>query len=164
MNTSQLSTRDQQILDQINRPLDVPSLISVLEKWSLKDDDRREYVRLSFRVKGAIEILPKSSEVASKEDVVTIYTRDISAWGLGFFCTKAIPITRDAHIYIPDKSGIRCINCTILRCSGMINGWYEGAVYFEQEQIIPTEVSLDDRSDFQAHSVSSLRELPNRPD
>jgi CheY-like chemotaxis protein len=64
-----------------------------------------------------------------------VYTRDAGARGLGFVTGERLTTGYGGSLWLRLPDGrTRAFGCTVLRCTPLPCGWYEGAVYFNREQ------------------------------
>jgi hypothetical protein len=66
-----------------------------------------------------------------------LYTRDVNPRGLGFITPHRLPLGYGGSIELVTPAGRRArIHCTLFRCRQAVQGWYDGALYFNREQYI----------------------------
>lgn len=92
--------------------------------------ERRQTPRHEHQVRAAIEI--DDSLQRSRQ---TIYTRDVSSWGVGFVCRMPLPPGSTAMLHIDGAHGrpLR-VMCCVLRCRELMPGWFEGAALLFREE------------------------------
>ncbi len=111
-------------------PLEVENLFQELESQGYFDEDGRKRDRRELRCGAKIKLF---SDVAHR----TLFTRDVDTRGLGFVIKDRLPLGHGGTVELPGPDGaVLRINCTVLRCRRVADGWYEGAVYFNREQYI----------------------------
>ena len=66
---------------------------------------------------------------------LTIYTRDVSSWGVGFLSRMPLPPGSNAMLHIDGQHGrpLRLM-CCVLRCREVLPGWFEGAALLFREE------------------------------
>jgi hypothetical protein len=94
-------------------------------------DNRRRHPRMRYRVIADLRLFsdpPGSSPWR-------LYSRDVSARGLGFVTPHRLPLGYGGVVQLPSPAGRPVsINGTLFRCREVGNGWFEGALYFNREQ------------------------------
>lgn len=106
-------------------------IISALEAGAPAHDNRRKHPRRSYRVEADLRLF--IDEVGAPP--WRIYTRDVSARGLGFVTRERLPLGYGAVIRLPGPNGrMQVVNGTLYRCRDIGQGWFEGAFYFNREQ------------------------------
>jgi hypothetical protein len=113
-------------------PPEVDLIISALEAGAVADfDNRRRHQRMSYRVPAELRLF---SDIAGAPPW-RLYTRDVSARGVGFVTPHRLPLGYGGTVQMPTPSGrLVSINGTLFRCREIGNGWSEGAMYFNREQ------------------------------
>jgi hypothetical protein len=114
-------------------PEDVREVIAMLsgrESTGNAVVERRQTPRHERQVRAAMEIddhIQRSRQ--------TIYTRDVSSWGVGFVCRMPLPPGSNAMLQIDGAHGrpLR-VMCCVLRCREVMPGWFEGAALFFREE------------------------------
>ena len=93
--------------------------------------ERRQAARIPYRVAGTLKLY---SDTDAAEPWV-LFTRDVSPRGLGFITPDRLPLGYGGIVEVegPDGTPLQ-MECTLLRCRETVNGWYEGAVYFNRPQ------------------------------
>ncbi|HVT87603.1 MAG TPA: hypothetical protein VHD56_02015 [Tepidisphaeraceae bacterium] len=118
---------------QDNWPSEVRLITSVLEQQESLFENRRSMTRYPYRVKAGIEIIEGSGMHPSRS--VQVYTRDANARGLGFVSNRELSLGVKARLHLPSPADRpRWIACSIVRCRSFIDGWFEGAVLFDNDQ------------------------------
>jgi hypothetical protein len=95
--------------------------------------ERRQTPRLEHHVRAAMEI-----DDQIQRSRLTIYTRDVSSWGVGFVCRMPLPPGSNAMMHIDGGRGrpLRLM-CCVLRCREVMPGWFEGAaLLFKEEPLL----------------------------
>jgi hypothetical protein len=112
-------------------PPQVELILSALETGRHRED-RRDESRQRYRVRGRLRLFSDAPHVKPW----TVYTRDVHARGLGFVTPHRLPLGYGGLIELPHPDGgMMTITCTLFRCRQAAPGWYEGAVYFNREQL-----------------------------
>jgi hypothetical protein len=95
--------------------------------------ERRRGERVTHHVAAAMEI-----DDALQHTRQTIYTRDVSSWGVGFVARVPLPVGANAMLHIAGVHGRSLqVMCCVLRCREVLPGWYEGAaVLFREEPML----------------------------
>ena len=115
-------------------PDDVREVIALLSGRAAVTDsavvERRQTPRLEHHVRAAVEI--DDSIQRSRQ---TIYTRDVSSWGVGFICRMPLPPGSNAMLHIDGAHGRSLrLMCCVLRCREIMPGWFEGAALLFREE------------------------------
>lgn len=115
-------------------PREVEMIVSALEAAGAAHDDRRRHPRMPYRVLADLRLFSDPPGTPAWR----LYTRDVSARGVGFITAERLPLGYGGVIQLPaPKSGrLVSINGTLFRCREVSGGWYEGAMYFNREQWI----------------------------
>ena len=124
-------------------PEDVREIIAMLsgrESSSVADAvvERRKTPREEHHVSAAMEIddhIQRSHQ--------TVYTRDVSSWGVGFISRMPLPPGSNAMLHIDGAHGrpLRLM-CCVLRCREVMPGWFEGAaLLFREEPLLASPTS-----------------------
>ena len=98
--------------------------------------ERRRSERLPHHVPAAMEI-----DDALQRSRQTIYTRDVSSWGVGFLSRMPLPVGSNAMLHIDGMHGRPLkLMCCVLRCREVTPGWFEGAavLFREEPMLAPT--------------------------
>ena len=112
-------------------PADVDLIISALEAAGVAHDNRRRHPRMPYRVPAQLRLFSDASGTAPWR----LYTRDVSARGVGFVTPHRLPLGYGGALQLPTPAGrMVTVNGTLFRCREVSNGWYEGALYFNREQ------------------------------
>ena len=109
-------------------------ILSALEAGSAAHDERRRHPRMGYRAIATLRLFSDAPGTGAWK----LYTRDVSARGVGFITEHRLPLGYGGVIQIPaPRSGrLVSVNGTLFRCRELGNGWYEGAMYFNREQWI----------------------------
>ena len=116
-------------------PPEVEMILSALEAGVTQPDNRRKHPRMPYRVLADLRLFSDAPGTPPWR----IYTRDVSARGVGFITAHRLPLGYGGTVEIPAPAtgNIITINCTLFRCRELSgNGWFEGALYFNREQWI----------------------------
>ena len=115
-------------------PEDVREVIAMLSGRETTSDaavvERRKTVREEHHVRAAVEI---DDQIQRSRQ--TVYTRDVSSWGVGFICRMPLPPGSNAMLHIDGAHGrpLRLM-CCVLRCREVMPGWFEGAALLFREE------------------------------
>lgn len=92
--------------------------------------ERRRTPRYEHHVRASVEI-----DDALQRSRQTVYTRDVSSWGVGFVCRMPLPPGATAMLHIDGAHGrpLRLM-CCVLRCREVTPGWFEGAALLFREE------------------------------
>ena len=89
--------------------------------------------RRHYRVQARLHLF--SDQVGSPP--WTLYTRDVSARGLGFVTPHRLPLGYGGWVELRSpQSRMMRIYCTLFRCREAVKGWFEGALQFNREQFV----------------------------
>lgn len=89
--------------------------------------------RASYRVLADLRLYSDTHN----DDAWRLYTRDVSARGLGFITAYRLPLGYGGTLDLPAPNGrVIAVNCTLLRCREIAAGWFDGALYFNREQAV----------------------------
>lgn len=112
-------------------PAEAEIIISALEAASAAVDNRRKHPRMPYRAIADLRLFSDAPGVGPWR----LYSRDVSARGLGFVTPHRLPLGYGGTVQLPSPSGrIVTVNGTLFRCREVSNGWFEGALYFNREQ------------------------------
>jgi hypothetical protein len=100
--------------------------------------ERRQAPRREHHVRAAMEI-----DDAIQRSRQTVYTRDVSSWGVGFICRTPLPPGSNAMLHIDGAHGRTLrLMCCVLRCREVTRGWFEGAaLLFKEEPMLAPPAS-----------------------
>ncbi len=113
-------------------PAEVDLILSALEAGH-RPDNRRRHARMPYRVAADLRLFSDAPGTQPSR----LYTRDVSARGLGFITSHRLPLGYGGVVQLRSPSGQEVsINGTLFRCREVSAGWYEGALYFNREQWI----------------------------
>ena len=106
-------------------------ILSALEAGAPAHDNRRRHPRRRYRVVADLRLFSDAAGSAGWR----LFTRDVSARGLGFITRNRLPLGYGGVVEFagPDGRPVQ-ITGTLFRCREIGNGWYEGALYFNREQ------------------------------
>jgi hypothetical protein len=114
-------------------PREVDMILSALEAAGHDSPERRGTGRSRYRVLARLQLF-SDADFASPWK---LYTRDANSRGLGFLTPHRLPLGYGGRVELPAPDGeILTINCTLLRCREASPGWFEGALYFNREQLV----------------------------
>jgi hypothetical protein len=119
--------------DTSDWPDKVKFMLSVLEERpALVGEERRTTLRAPYHKRATLQFLDGHG---NPSQAVTIFTRDVNTSSLGLLSSTQLPVGTRAILHLPSP-GDRTwhIACSIVRCHRFIDDWYEGALYFDQEQ------------------------------
>ena len=115
-------------------PIEVDMILSAMEaaRTDASDlSDRRKHPRATRRVQAELQLFAHNP----LQPPIQLYTRDISASGIGFITRERLTLGYNGlvAIHLNEKETITA-QCNVYRCREAINGWYEGALAFTVEQ------------------------------
>ncbi len=113
-------------------PSEVDLILSAMEAaYDDQEYDRRYRHRLAYRVRAELRLF---SDPDGSEPWV-LYTRDVDSRGLGFITPHRLPLGYGGAVELLAPSGRKLrVECTLFRCRQSVQGWFEGALYFNREQ------------------------------
>ena len=121
-------------------PAEVDLIISALEAAGEPHDNRRKHPRMPYRVMADLRLFADPSGIAPWR----LYTRDVSARGLGFVTPHRLPLGYGGQVELTTPAGrVVSINGVISRCRDIGGGFFEGALYFNREQWMFQPVEVD---------------------
>lgn len=113
-------------------PPEVEFVISALEAGQHGSNSRRSKVRQAYRVCATLKMF--SDDPAAPP--WTLFVRDIDSKGVGFVTRHRLPLGYGGILTIKAPHGRTVkIDSTMLRCREAAPGWFEGAMYFNREQL-----------------------------
>jgi hypothetical protein len=124
-------------------PAEVDLILSAMEAAEgVHAAERREHTRKPYRVRAALRLFSDLPETP----LWTLYTRDVNARGLGFITRHRLPLGYGGWVELSTPRGRKLrIHCTLFRCREAVQGWFDGALYFNREQHVfsrePEELS-----------------------
>lgn len=123
-----------QLSKECDWPAEVRLILSALEAGQSspeEPDERRELQRRLYRVRAQLRLFADPHGAPPW----VLYTRDVNARSLGFICRHRLPLGYGGvlKIALPDGRPTN-VGCTLLRCRESVQGWYDGALYFNREQ------------------------------
>ena len=118
-------------------PADAEFILSALEAGSHAGQagikERRKSDRSPYRVLASLKLFSDSQQAPPW----TLYVRDVGPGGLGFVTKHRLPLGYGGILTIQTPDGrTQTIDCTLLRCREAIQGWFEGSMYFNREQVV----------------------------
>ena len=102
--------------------------------------ERRQQPREERHCRAAVEI-----DDAIQRSRQTVYTRDVSTWGVGFICRTPLPVGSTAMLHIDGAHGRTLrLMCCVLRCREVTPGWFEGAaLLFREEPMLAADETYE---------------------
>ncbi|MDB5328661.1 MAG: hypothetical protein JWM57_4230 [Phycisphaerales bacterium] len=93
--------------------------------------DRRAAQRRTRRAKADLRLYAQNP----LDPPIALFTRDVSATGIGFITKERLPLGYNGLIRISLDGGDNfTAACSVYRCREAIGGWYEGALHFTRRQ------------------------------
>jgi len=112
-------------------PVDAQAAALALETAFPPLVDRRRASRVKHRTAAAFVADDQHPEAPAK----ALYTRDANPWQMGFITATPLRVGQRGFVEMTLPTGQTvCIECTVRRCRSFLDGWYEGAMHFRQEQ------------------------------
>ncbi|MEA2736468.1 MAG: hypothetical protein QOE14_2919 [Humisphaera sp.] len=106
-------------------------VLSALEVGAPTHDNRRRHPRRRYHVIADLHLFTDGPGTPPWR----LYTRDVSARGLGFITRDRLPLGYGGVVELPGPTDrLMRVNVTLFRCREIGNGWFEGALYFNREQ------------------------------
>ncbi len=125
------SALDEPIEDFEDWPAQARLIVSSLESAQSGNVERRRHPRLRYRTRAQLTLFVDGPNAPPR----LIFARDVCSRSLGFICPKYVPLGYGGQLEIRSPDGCdRIIYCTVLRSRKLVEGWYEGAVYFNRDQ------------------------------
>ena len=113
-------------------PREVEFVISALEAGPRPLVERQKVTRSKYRVRAMMKLFSDGAEVPGS----LLFTRHISTQAVGFLSARRLPLSHGGLLSIPSPDGkVVEIACTVLRCREAAPGWFEGALYFNRDQM-----------------------------
>lgn len=113
-------------------PKEADFIISAIEAGGYGGPDEREVPRSVYRVTALLKLFSDDPDWPGWP----LYTREVSVRALGFVTPHCVPLSHGGSVELATPSGkIVRAGCTILRCREAAPGWFEGAIYFNREQM-----------------------------
>lgn len=107
-------------------------ILSALDAGSHPQTNRRRLDRIPFHTRATLSFFSDADGTQPR----TLYTRDLHCRSMGFITPSRLPLGHGGTLVLKLSDGqLFCISCTLLRCRETAGGWYEGAVYFNREQV-----------------------------
>ena len=112
-------------------PAQVQMILSALEAGAFSGQEKRRASRRHYHVRARLRLFVD----AAGAPAWVLYTRDVSARGIGFICQHRLPLGYGGTLSLcaPDGTSLT-VDCVLLRCRETVHGWYEGSLYFNREQ------------------------------
>ena len=113
-------------------PAEVDMILSAMDAAAARPhDDRRAAQRRTRRAKADLRLYAQNP----LDPAIALYTRDVSATGIGFITKERLPLGYNGLIRIHLEGGENfTAACSVYRCREAIGGWYEGALHFTRRQ------------------------------
>jgi hypothetical protein len=112
-------------------PAEVDLILSALEAAGESHENHRKHPRMPYRVMADLRLFSDPPGIAPWR----LYTRDVSARGLGFVTPHRLPLGYGGIVQLQSPAGRTVsVNCTLFRCRDIGGGFFEGALYFNREQ------------------------------
>ena len=114
-------------------PPEVDLILSAMEAGTVDEAtlNRRYARRMPYRVRAALRLFSDAPQTPPW----ALYTRDVDRRGLGFISPHRLPLGYGGTVELYAPSGSKAkVPCTLFRCRQTVQGWYEGALYFNREQ------------------------------
>jgi hypothetical protein len=110
-------------------PTDARSAMRLLMNAPLPPVDRRKLSRTPYRLQADLLL------TGAVEMQLTVFTRDINAWNVGFIAPIPLPPRAKAVIRLlaPDGRSF-AVGCRLRRCQGFDLGWFDCVAEFAQPQ------------------------------
>lgn len=113
-------------------PNEVNLVLSALEAGRQGPSHRRARERTSYRVRALLRLFSDDPQTPPW----VLYTRDVNPRGLGFVSAQRLPLGHGGSLEISLPGGrTATLACTLLRCRQAAPGWYDGALYFNRDQM-----------------------------
>lgn len=111
---------------------EVDMILSAMDAAAARpNDDRRAVQRLTRRAKADLRLYAQNP----LDPPIELFTRDVSATGIGFITKERLPLGYNGLIRITlDGGDSFTAACSVYRCRETIGGWYEGALHFTRRQ------------------------------
>ena len=114
-------------------PPEVDLILSAMEAGAVDEAalSRRYARRMPYRVRAALRLFSDAPHTPPW----ALYTRDVDRRGMGFISPHRLPLGYGGtvELYVPSGRKMK-VPCTLFRCRQTVQGWYEGALYFNREQ------------------------------
>lgn len=113
-------------------PAEVDMILSAMDAAAAHPAiDRRGSSRHARRAKADLRLYAQNP----LDPPIELFTRDISATGVGFITKERLPLGYNGLIRIQlDDGETFTASCSVYRCREAIGGWYEGAIHFSRRQ------------------------------
>ena len=114
-------------------PAEAALVMTALDAGNQPRIERRDRARWPHRVTAYLRLFSDTASAAPW----TLYTRDASKRALGFITPHRLPLGYGGVLELIGRNGdLLVVHCTVLRCRQTAPGWYEGCLYFNQEQSV----------------------------
>jgi hypothetical protein len=101
-----------------------------MEAAETPEVERRRATRVRYRVEATLRLASGQPYDSPR----LVYTRDLTAQGLGLISPVPLPLGSAATLLLPAPDGdADIIACHIIRCREMLLGWFDCAVVFKEE-------------------------------
>jgi hypothetical protein len=111
-------------------PAQVRKIAAAVEEVPSPAADRRRWDRLRYRVRATLRL-----KDAGRTPECVLFTRDANPFSLGFITWHRLPVGAEGVLHLPlSDHESHQVPCCIMRCRDFSDGWYEGAVFFLEEQ------------------------------
>lgn len=113
-------------------PPEVDMILSAMEAaCDPAELDRRYRHRMPYHVRGELRLYSDPPGAPAW----AVYSRDVDPRGMGFITPHRLPLGYGGIIELFAPAGRKLqVPCTLFRCRQSVEGWYEGALYFNREQ------------------------------
>lgn len=113
-------------------PAEVEFILSALEVGQFDGESRRAQARRTYHVCATLRLFSDTPKAQPWQ----LYVRDINPKGLGFVTRHRLPLGYGGLLSLPAPGGrVLSIDCTLVRCREAVQGWFEGSMYFNREQL-----------------------------
>jgi hypothetical protein len=110
----------------------VDLIISAMETVGAREIEHRETPRRQYRTNAWLRLFSDADDAP----LWRLFTRDVNHRSLGFITSHRLPLGYGGWVELPDPAGDALkVNCTLFRCRQISTGWYEGAMYFNRNQM-----------------------------
>lgn len=121
-------------------PPRVKDVVAAVEAGRSPAADRRRWDRLRYRVKAQLHLKDAAGPMPS-----ILFTRDANPHSIGFVTWHKLPVGKEGTIHLPlDDGEPREVACCVMRCRDFTDGWYEGALFFLEEQPTFSAINMDE--------------------
>jgi hypothetical protein len=124
-------------MGQSSWPADARRAMHALEAMFPTTMNRRSVLRDTYRV------IASFVPIGSQEEI-TLYTRDVNRWALGFICSQPLHAGMRGTLQLPMPGGATIfVSATVRRCREYHDAWCDGMIHFAQEQTVFCDNSPD---------------------